>query len=489
MIADQYSPTLLTATQILEKARAAAGQRTPGQYLIVRREVRPDDVTTVMTQTQGEDFVTAETADGHTTFHGSYRGQLWEQDVNGIVLRESGFAKENPNALAWSDPGNPRYRVRVLGLTQTDPHEYVVEANPPGGEDEYRYYNAHTFLCDRVVVFGVDRYRHETNYTDYQTRYGQTLAFHVHYTDGRPVNEEDDVITSFTESPSQNPLTIPEPRPIFGFLSAPVTLPARFSDDGIVIPVQIGDRTFDFALDTGSSDLFIDAGTAHALGLPEFGRQSETIGGTTTLAKAVVPQFSVAGLNVSDAVFTVGPLGGLGDVSGLLGCDFLASAVVGIDLKNERVTLYPWATFNPASLGLRSVPIEVDDCVPRVPGSLEAVPGHFLLDTGSFGTMLYRHYLERLPAAAVALTGGSTDVGGGANLTFEAVGGAVHSTLYDVNDLVFGGVRFRTAQVLVPSSTSTFQDTDYDGIIGRNVLKAYAFYLDYNDGAIFIKPN
>lgn len=493
--ADEYAPTTFTAAQILAKSDAASGRLIPGQYLIVRRYVTPSQITTSMTQTSGDDYITVETTGNLTDEFGSYQGQRWERDVNGIVLRASGFhAAADPNALAWRNPSDPRYRVEVLGLTQNAPVEYVVEANPPGGQDEYRYYDAQTFLLDKDVIFGVDRYRHETDYSDYRTVFGETIAFNSHYGDGQPANEESDSVESFTASPTQVSLAIPDTQPLFGFISAPVTLPAQFSDEeiaapAIIIPVKIGGQTLNFELDSGSTDLFIDTGAASRLGLTLQGKSSSTIAGTFTQYHTTIPEFSVGGLTVRNAVFTVGPFGGEEHAVGLLGCDFLASAVVGIDFRNKRVTLYPWASFNPAALGVAQMPMQLDDCVPRVSLSIESVPGEFVLDTGSFGTLVYRHYLARLPKAPVAQEGDTADTAyAGTSLTAQAIGGKIQTTFYNVSDLVFGGARFGVGQVLVPNASSTFQDPDYDGIIGRNILQDFVFYLDYNDDVIFIKP-
>jgi hypothetical protein len=47
---------------------------------------------------------------------------------------------------------------------------------------------------------------------------------------------------------------------------------------------------------------------------------------------------------------------------------------------------------------------------------------------------------------------------------------------------------FGAADVYVPTE-STFDETDYDGIIGRDVLPAYLIFLDYQTGTIYLKPN
>ncbi len=479
----QYLPTSMTATQLLAKSDAASGTLAPGSYLVVRQATGSGWMTLRMTQFVGNDSVTVEQESlGLTQSWGTYRGQNWFRDENGIVMLESGFHDTtDPNVLAWRHVADPQFHVRVLGLTQDSPSEYVIEANPPGGQDQYAYYDARTFLLDRVVTFSIDRLRHVATYSDYHTVFGETIPFRRHFSDGNPADEEDLRTTSFTSTPTVDPaaVTMPTTTPLFTLQNGPVPLAARFTDeDGIVVGVQIDGQTLDFTLDSGSSELLLDEGAARRLGLTASG--PETVASDVTFGNVRVHHvaFSVAPMNL-DA-------GAHAHVVGLLGCDFLASAIVGFDFKKEQVTLNPWSGFDPHALGVRAMPIQMDDCVPRVGASFENVPGWFLLDTGGFGTMLYHHYLDKLPQAGVALRTGDISP---RDLIFESVSGDVHSQIYDVQNMVFGPLAYRTGQVVVPDSNQTFQDPDYDGIIGRNVLKEYAFYLDYNDGLLFIKDN
>ncbi|HEY9084495.1 MAG TPA: aspartyl protease family protein [Candidatus Tyrphobacter sp.] len=493
--ADDYAPTMMTAAQILAKADTAAGNLVPGQYLVVKRSGSGANASTQMTQINGADFVTIVQDGPFTQSYGSYHGQRWYRDANGTVVREIGFHEtSDPDALAWSHPDDPLYRVRVLGMTQTPPLEYVLDANPPGGEDEYRYYDARTFSFARDVLFASDRNRYEIEYSQYRSIFGETIPFREHDSDGNPSDDEDMQTVSFARVASQNPLTIPDSQPLFSLRSTPVTLPVSFTDDGtccpeIVVHTTIGGQQVDFTLDSGASGLYIDTNAVRRLGLTTHGQGSATIGGTFSYSQTIVPEMSVGGIQMHNVAFTVSPMPEGSRTVGLLGCDFLASAVVGIDLKNAKVTLIPWASFNAAALGVQAMPIEMDDCVPRVAASFENVPGAFLLDTGDFATMLYPHYVAKLPRAGVASTGETADTQFGAGTLFSAVGGSVHSKFYDVSNFIFGGIQYRVGQVIVPDRTSTFQDPDYDGIIGRNVLKEYVFYLDYNDDLMFIKPN
>jgi hypothetical protein len=125
------------------------------------------------------------------------------------------------------------------------------------------------------------------------------------------------------------------------------------------------------------------------------------------------------------------------------------------------------------------MPMILDDGVPRVQALFEKTKGWFLLDTGSFGTILYKNYLQKLPN--VHLAPATVDA-------ISAVGGDVDARNYSVDDFAFGPVMFRNATVTVPEE-STLDIVDYDGIIGRDALSAYDFCLDYTDRAAFLKAS
>jgi hypothetical protein len=440
--------------------------------------------TVSTTHASGDDYVVSEKTGLFTTSAGSYRGQHWHEDANGIVVLLNRFhATMNANALAWRHPDDPAYNVRVIGLTTTAPQEYVLEANPPGGSDQYRYYDAKTFLLDRVVTYSKDRHRHVREYSDYRTVYGETRWFQSAYHDGRPQNDEVEKVVSFQpESGDAVSFAIPESRALFTAGDRPITLPARFTKQGIIVRVNAGSRGLDFLLDTGASDILMDPGVARELGIHGYGRTTETIGGDFDTSPALAPELRVGNLDMHDVAIYLGAIDDrIGDarVVGLLGFDFLANAVSCFDFKAQTVTMYSRAAFAPLSAGFQAMPMIVDDGVPRVSASFENIKGWFLLDTGSFGTILYKDYVRKLPSLLTTETG----IG-----RIGAVGGVVDSRNYAVSDFAFGPVLFRNATVTVPEE-STFDVTDYDGIIGRDALSAYNFCLDYTDRAAFFKAS
>jgi predicted aspartyl protease len=124
-----------------------------------------------------------------------------------------------------------------------------------------------------------------------------------------------------------------------------------------------------------------------------------------------------------------------------------------------------------------TLPLQMDDGVPRVQASFEGVPGFFLVDTGATGTVAYDTYVKKLKS--------SQPLAEAANL--NAIGGTVPARLKQLTDLQFGGIHFGDATVFVPSS-STFNLSDYDGILGRDVLSQYQLFFDYAKHQLYIKP-
>lgn len=482
--AETYDAANLSAAQLLQHASDARGSLPGATYTRVEHFHSGGVDRTSTTYLNGDDWRTVVEGGGFSTSYGSYKDQGWHENENGIVVLESDFRSQvDPNVLALEHPEDPKYRVRVLGITQTQPQQYVLEANPPGGDDQFRYYDAKTYLLARVVTYEKDRYRHVTDYGDYRKKFGAQMAFAIHSYDGRPQNDQLTQIVSFDKAPAAASVEIPASKPLFSLDgNAPVTLPVRFTPGGIVLRVNVGKRGLDFLLDSGAAGLFIDPGVAHELGLTPFGRNSETVGGGDVDQGLVrIPELSIGPLQLHDVVYVTTPHNDDVDgsrVIGLMGFDLLASAVTEVDFKKQTVTVYPRSQFNPAAMGLRAVPLQLDDGIPRVSASIENVPGAFLVDTGAFAMLAYHPYVDKLPSTPVL------DM----DYRIGTVGGGMNASVRGISDFIFGGIDFKSGQVVVPAA-STFDISDYDGIIGRNALSVYQLYFDYPDRTLWVKPN
>jgi predicted aspartyl protease len=477
----QYLPANLSAPEIVARGRTARGTLATGRYVIVDRIRGGGMDRTRTTRIDGANSIAIVQNGQYTTASGVYNGQGWNQDENGLVLLRSDFRRfVDPNNQALLHPEDKVYGVRVVGLTPTQPQEYVIEVNPPGGSDQYRYYDAKTFLIDRFVTFDADMHQHVTEFSDYRPVFGTMRPFHIHSYDGRPQNDTVTDTISVEKAPPVSPaVTMPVSRRLFD-LEKPMDIPATFGRSGIIVRVTINGRGLDFLLDSGASGLAIDPGVAHQLGLTTYGISNQTIGGDVDISHTRVPELQVGPLHLKDVVFSVVPLSRYEDgarIVGILGCDFIASAVLGIDFQKATVTMYP-PPFDSHAIGAYALPLQLDDGIPRVQASFEGVPGFFLVDTGAMGTVAYQTYVEKLKSSPPMLEQG---------LNLSAVGGVVPAQLKQLTDLEFGGIHFGDAAVFVPSS-STFNLSDYDGILGRDVLSQYRLFFDYAKLQLYIKP-
>lgn len=477
-----YTPTTMTAAQIFKAADKAGGKLAPGTYKIVDQSHGGGLDSTTTTFANGDDYVSTEVRGPFTSAWGSYQGQDWSQDENGIVTLDADYHQAaNPDDHAIAHPDDPGSNVTVLGITKGPNPQYAVDVHPKSGEHEIRYYDQTTFHLTRVERWGGDGFRHVSTYQDYRTAFGDTRSYHRHFDDGRADNEYDDKIVSFTKVDEAPDFSIPKSRSLFTFPSGdPVVLPTSFADtSSIYVRLTINGRGLDFVLDSGASGIFIDPGVAAQLGLKTYGKNSETIGGNLDISQTIVPLVTIGNLQMKNVVFNVAPSGG--DESpgtytvGLIGYDFLASAIVGVDFKNKTVTAYPPGV-SPTHDPVVKVPVQLDDGVPRVQASFEGVSGNFLMDLGAYRTILYSYYVKKLSSA----TNIQDDE------IVEFVGGDVELAQYMIQDFEFGNIRFPDGKYLV-SEDSTEDFDGYDGIIGRDALAGYVLYFDYADQAIYAR--
>ncbi len=479
---EAYTPTPLTASEIFAKAKAATGTLASGTFRRVQRAIVGGAEHTYTTIMRGDEYRETIAGGGFTSSVGYVDKQSWTQNENGIVtLRNDFHAKVDPNELAVEHPDDPKYHVRVLGITASLPHRYAVELNPPGGYDEYLYYDASTFLLAKIVSYPTDRYRHVETYSDYRRTFGKMFAYRTHSYDGRPQNDDVTTTVSFEPDTTPHELAMPAGRTLFSYTGKPIVIPATFTRGGVILHTSVNGRGLDFVLDSGASGLFIDPGIAHQLGLTPFGRSSETIGGgDIDLGLVRLPEMKIGPLTLRHPVFTTSPFqeqDGNARAIGLIGFDFLASGIFEFDFKAGTLTLYPRDTFDPKALGLRALPLQLDDGIPRADAWIEGVHGHFAVDTGAFNMLVYRNFVKKLPSHDAD---GSTQMG--------TVGGTMKARLIQLTDLIFGGIRFHHATALMPVG-STFDLSDYDGLLGRDVLANYKAYFDYGDGLLYVKPN
>jgi predicted aspartyl protease len=474
-------PVSMTPAQLLERADKASGDLAAGTYLRTYTSDGGGLHTDGVTKISGADRETVERTGPFTTASGYFHGQSWTQNENGVVILQTGFHDTaDPDAKALSQ-ADTTTALRVLGITHVAPQLYVLEVAPAGGPRELRYYDSQTYLLNRVEITGSNGRTKVWTFSRYRPVFGELIPYTVRYSDGRADNDTVTQIVSFVQSPVQIAGIPPSRTLLPATQTAPVTIPATFDEDGIIVPVKIGSGTYNFLLDSGSDSIAIAPSLAAGLGLKRFGMSTGDMIGQFDMTQTLVPSLGIGSLNLSNVAVTVVPLDKPEDrdrIVGVLGLDFWNSAIIGIDYKNKTVTLYPPSASPPDAAALSAMPIAIDDGVPRVPASIEGVEGDFLLDTGSPSTVLFRHYFDQLHTKT------RTDQ----TLETMWIGGNVDMPVFGVRDFAIGGAQFRQANIVVPPPSS-LDFPDYDGIIGRNIMEYFVMYFDYAGHAIYLRPN
>ncbi|MFY9632116.1 MAG: retroviral-like aspartic protease family protein [Candidatus Cybelea sp.] len=482
----QYAATTLTAPAIFTLNRHATGAPEPGTYHVVTQTVsQTGDAWTAETYRSGRNFRTTQRQGSFVTAYGSYDGRPWSEDSNGWITHASNdFEETDPFVASLRNAASESSRVKVLGLTSDGTPQVVVEVTPEDGLTERRFYDAQTHLLDRIEMVDFDGHKQIWNYSNYRSAYGLTLAHLIEYErDGTSVTRRTTLL-SYEHTTAAPSLAPPDSRRLFdpGGRDS-VTIPAKFTDGGIIVPVSIGTRTLDFLLDSGSSDLLIDPGVAGELGMRSSGAEQYSFAGDFTLANARAQSVSVGGLTAANVAFSTARFEEqLTDsrVVGLLGADFFASGVVEVDFEKKRLTMLRALPAGLAAAGWSPIPIRLDSEVPMVKAIFSGQSGHFIADLGAAYTTLFPHFFARYPGLIPKDVRDEEEM--------QTIGGKPFGiTHLTMKTLVLGDWAFANVQVVVPSAAYA-QQRDFDGLIGREILSSFDWIFDYADAQLWFKP-
>jgi hypothetical protein len=430
---------------------------------------------------------------------GSYRGATWNQDYNGYTIVESGVhasASAGRDALAAAATIKPPSNVVLLGESPGH-NAYVVAYVPPRRSATYYFFDKTTFGLVRSE-HTIDGIRRTVDYDDFRPLAGRTVAWHERESDGRPFNDEERTLRSFSTAPTFDdaPLRIPaDARAPLTLAQPAIKLPARIVEDRIIVTVLIGGRKVNLQLDSGASGILLDRSVVDALKLPTFGKSTEATAGTYTAAMARIPTLDAGGATLHDVIVETAPFVNWQDaktpIAGLLGFDFIAGCVLKVDYAAGTVeALAPDGFAPPANAS--SIPIVLDDRVPMLAANIGGVSGeHFILDTGADRSMLFADFVAAHPKE-------TTDQGLGAAMTtsspfvshLSGVGGEIQARPVQIESLGLGTIAFpRWLFLATTGETRTFEGDDIDGLIGQDVLRNFVLYLDYRRAKVYLVPN
>ncbi len=334
-----------------------------------------------------------------------------------------------------------------------------------------------------------------SEYGDYRKVSGRMVPFSRTYrTDFYSGSRSYTVVTYEGVRASAASLSIPAPRTLFSLQGRDsVTIPAEFTDDGIIVRMNVGQRGLDLLLDSGSSSIVLDGSVAGDLGLALHDKRVESFGGLYSTANAQINDVSIGPLHAATVSIDIAPVdevlapvdAGVAETKravGLLGCDFIAGGALEVDFPHKSLTLFAQPPANLQAKGWTELPITLDDCVPLAKAAFSGLPGQFILDLGAYDTILYNHYFSQFKASSAPSQGDPVIASG------SFIGGdEVRFQTYTMGTLRIGDLLAMGVIVDVPL-TKKAQERDYDGLLGRPTLANFVMLFDYAHECVYLKP-
>jgi hypothetical protein len=277
------------------------------------------------------------------------------------------------------------------------------------------------------------------------------------------------------------------------------SMPAEiFLGGGILLPVRVnGSGPLWFALDSaGGSGYAIEAGRAASLGLVPFEHGLSTGAGEEPVpfslarsARIELPGVTIDAPQV--ALLSLRPLEPFSGhaLDGILGFGLFSSYVVEIDYEARRVSLYAPEGFVYSGDGA-AVPLEVEKnhffigATVVLPGR-KPLPGRFLIDTGAptatliLSTPFVRRHRLRAEGAREYV-----------DRSIPGLGGETAVILSRASEVDVAGFRIRRMTLaLSQDKAGSLASSEFDGIVGGELLRRFHVVFDVRRRRLFLRPN
>ncbi len=430
----------------------------------------------------------------------------WTQEPGGEVrTADTPEAKEAARTAAWMNalgywyPARGAAGIAPPALREDNGAKYrVIVAKPAGGHDIALWFDVATGLLVRTV----ERQGGDTVTTvldDYRDVSGVRLPFHqvsdrtdtAGRTDPRARTEIrfDRVATNVTVAAAEFAMPAMTPSARIDDPSGVTRVPFDLVNNHIYANATIGGVPVRVLVDTGGANVLTPA-VAKRLGLASEGklaaggvgadkvdlglaRASEVRLGSAVLAK---PVFYVIDLPMLPQIEGV-------EMDGLVGFEMFRRFCVTIDYHAHVLTLSEPGRFQPPE-GAHVVPFELDERTPLVNGTLDGLPVHLTVDTGSRASLTLNSpfvrshdLVTRYAAAPERTTGWGV---GGPSTGRPARLGALTLGDVTVNDI---------AGDLFTGDKGAYANPDLSGNLGGAVLRRFTVAFDYHAKKMYLAPN
>ncbi len=476
-IAPVFAQDIPTADELVARSKLAAGSERRPETERESWAVRIAGLDgTVETIRRSADSLTTTDLGPFRTERGTVHGEKWHQNENGETIVER---------------AEPSQTERIVTQTVVRAHEpldaWEIVTTYASGHVLRSYYDPRTYELVRVERAAAGHETH-TIYEDFRTdARGWTRPWHYYGGDDRPDNDFDYrlVRDDLDADVSDADVAVPHDRRTlveFPAGTEAVRLPARIVNDRIYVRLAIAGRGLDFLLDTGAAAITINDAVARELKLPVYGRATQTVAGTFSTGRVIVPAVSIGPLEMHDVVMRTLPFAASEAKSvrvvGLLGFDFLDAVALKIDYASGELDAFRPGTVA-APPGSDAVDIRLNSNAPVARATIGNATGEdFIIDTGAaFSYVVFQRFARAHPEALAVESRESFGSGVGGTFGYRSLA---------TKRVILGGWSFDDAYGVEALSANAFGFDNEDGLIGADILKRFTVYLDYAGAHVFL---
>lgn len=284
---------------------------------------------------------------------------------------------------------------------------------------------------------------------------------------------------------------------LLAFLLAPylaLAAPSRFElqDNRIIIQVYINQRgPYHMMLDTGATNILSSA-VATQLHIHQYDSFPISGGGAN---KVTASYCDVADLEVSDQVmqnsrFICMDLEGMQNaigfprLDGLIGYELFNQFLTEVNFDKMQIRLTSFSERKNLRSNETTVPLQFDGVTPLVMGTLDGIPGNFILDTGdrassTLSSPFVEHYSlqQKYPTRFSMMTG-------------YGIGGPMITSVAIASELKIGGLVFSQTLIRLPAMKSqALNIPGIAGTIGTGLLRQFNILFDYSRKEMILSKN